>query len=101
MRSRVEIENIEEMRRQEGIEDTELWKAIYTLRVGDFVRVTLVADTVPAARETLRVRITSIAPGALRGRLADQPAAGSLAKHRRGALLNFSPNHIHSITERS
>src|SRR5438132_202578 len=32
MRSTVQLENIEEMRRQEGIEDTELWKAIQALR---------------------------------------------------------------------
>ena len=43
MRDRVRIENIEEMRLHEGIDDTELRKEIRALKVGDFVKLTLLA----------------------------------------------------------
>ncbi len=42
MRNPLHIENIEEMRRQQGIEDIELHEDIDQLRPGDFVKVTLV-----------------------------------------------------------
>src|SRR5207248_1333804 len=38
MRTTIEIENIEEMRRQEGIDDVELRGEIRGLKVGDFVK---------------------------------------------------------------
>ena len=41
MRNLVPIENIEEMRLREGIDDTELRKEIRRLKVGDFVRLTM------------------------------------------------------------
>ena len=45
MRNPVEIENIEEMRRREGIDDVELRSEIRDLQVGDSVRLTLMTGT--------------------------------------------------------
>jgi hypothetical protein len=45
MRNPVEIENIEEMRRQEGVEDSELREEIRGLLVGHCVKLTLLAGT--------------------------------------------------------
>ena len=57
MNKGVEIENIEEMREQVGIDDVELREAVRGLRPGDVVRLTLVTAAAPAARETIRVRV--------------------------------------------
>ena len=45
MRNPVQIENIEEMRRREGIDDVELRSEIRDLQVGDSVRLTLMTGT--------------------------------------------------------
>ena len=91
----VEIENIEEMRRREGIDDIELRKEIRGLRVGDFVKLTIVAG--PTLFETLPVRITSIRGCGFRGKLAGKPASKGLAKLPDGATLVFTSAHIHSV----
>ena len=78
MRHTIVIENIEEMRRREGIDDVELREAIRGLRVGDFVRLRLqkrsdeygyvafTAFTLTGAPETLgRLRLVE----ALEGRI--------------------------------
>lgn len=95
------IENIEEMRRREGIEDVELREAIRGLHAGDLVKVTLLAGGAAAAGETLLVRITSIRGSAFRGKLADEPASLGLAQLRAGAPLTFTTAHIHSIPKGS
>jgi hypothetical protein len=46
MRHTVAIEDIEEMRRQEGIDDVELRKAIRGLHVGDSVKLTFLAGAI-------------------------------------------------------
>ena len=70
MRARVEIENIEEMRCRQGIDDVELREAIRGLRVGDVVRLTFLAGAGSSAGETLSVRVTSI-----RGNASGRPFA--------------------------
>ena len=94
MRRRVEIQNIEDMRRREGIEDVELREQIRGLRVGAFVRITLVAG---AAGETVLVRITSIRGDSFRGRLASSPTSAGLSGLRVGLALAFTGSHIHSL----
>jgi hypothetical protein len=96
MRHRVEIENIEEMRRQQGIEDAELRTAIRGLRAGQFVKLTLVASGAGAG-ETLPVRITSIRGTTFRGKLARGPVSGNLSSLKAGSLVAFTAAHIHSI----
>jgi hypothetical protein len=96
VRHPVEIEDIEQLRRQEGIDDTELREAIRGLRVGDLVKVTFL--TAPAsAGETLPVRITRIRGDAFRGELAGRPASARLSELRLGSPVTFTRDHIHSI----
>jgi hypothetical protein len=97
MRARVEIQNIEDMRRRAGIEDVELREAIRGLRVGAFVKLTLLAGEQGAAGETLLVRITSIRGDAFRGKLAGRPTSAGLSGLRVGLALAFTGSHIHSL----
>jgi hypothetical protein len=97
MRRQVEIENIEALRLQEGIEDVELRAAIRGLRVGQCVRLTLLTGATPSAGETLLVRITHVRAGQFRGRLTSRPASARLAGLRVGSPLAFTRDHIHSI----
>src|SRR5262249_6286003 len=97
MRHPVEIENIDELRRREGIDDVELREEIRRLQVGDHVKLTFLAGKNSFVRETLVVRITSIRGWTLRGKLADRPACSSLAQLRVGSLVTFTADQIHSV----
>jgi len=97
MRQSVEIENIEEMRRREGIEDVELQEEIRGLAIGDFVKLTFMAGTTSIVRETLLVRLTRIRGPSFRGKLATRPASAGLSKLRVGSPLAFTTAHIHSL----
>jgi hypothetical protein len=97
MRNPVEIENIEEMRRREGIDDVKLREEIGELRVGSLVRLTFLTGTAPLLGETLVVRITSIRKHAFRGKLARGPASTRLATLRIGSRVAFTTAHIHSL----
>jgi hypothetical protein len=97
MRDIVEIENIEELRRREGIDDAELHKDIRELRVGDHIRLTLMTGGNPFRSETVLVRITSITRTVYRGKLAKDPTALGASSLRAGSLVTFSRDHIHSI----
>jgi hypothetical protein len=94
----VEIQDIDTMRRREGIDDVALREAIRALKVGDFVKLTLLSGTTSA--ETVAVRITSIKGSAFRGKLADQPASSGLVTLRAGSALAFTTAHIHSLARR-
>jgi hypothetical protein len=78
MRDEVEIEDIDEMRRREGIDDIELRAEIRRLRVGDVVRLTFHAGTKPRVSQTLLVRVVRITGSKYRGKLvtgAQSPSA--------------------------
>ena len=90
MRNPVAIENIEEMRRREGIEDVELREEVRGLRVGDVVKLTLLSSTEPPAGETLLVRITRIRGPAYRGELAKRPSSNGLSGLRVGSPVAFT-----------
>jgi hypothetical protein len=98
MRKKVAIENIDEMRRQAGIDDVELREAIRHLKVGDAIKLTLVARS--GTSETLRVRITRIQGTAFRGKLTGKPASVSLSGLRDGSPVVFTTVHIHSIANK-
>ena len=101
MRTRIEIQNIEDMRRRAGIEDVELREAIRGLHVGDLVKVTLLVDAPNGSAETLLVRITSIRGDTFRGKLASRPTSAGLSGVSAGLVLVFNRSHIHSlVTER-
>lgn len=94
----IEIENIDELRLGEGIDDVELHDDIARLQVGDYVRLTFLGGS--SLRETLLVRITSIRGRQFRGRLASSAARPELLGLRPDALVNFTAGQIHSIATR-
>jgi hypothetical protein len=96
--SAIEIENIDELRRCEGIDDVELHEDIGRLRVGDHVLLTFLSGT--SLRETLPVRITSIRGEQFRGRLAGRAARPKLLGLAPDALVTFTAGQIHSIARR-
>jgi hypothetical protein len=96
MANPIEIENIEAMRRREGIEDTELREEIRGLRIGDTVKLTFQGG--PRTLETLLVRITWIRGSAFRGTLASEPSAAGLSSLRVGTAVAFTSAHIHSLS---
>lgn len=98
MKNAVEIENIEEMRRREGIDDVELRMEIRELKVGDFVKLTFLTGV--ASFETLLVRITSMRGSAFRGKLTGRPASTDLRKMGEAASIAFTAAHIHSLMKR-
>lgn len=91
----IEIENIEELRLREGIDDVELRIAIRGLAIGDFVKITFL--TGPKSFETLFVQITRIRGCAFRGKLAKTPVSVALSNLRAGSSVAFSSAQIHSI----
>ena len=94
----LEIQDIEEMRRREGIDDAELRLGIRGLKVGDFVKVSLLTGV--DSFETRQVRITSIRGSTFRGKLANQSAGARRRKPRDGTALAFTTAHIHSILKK-
>ena len=97
MRKPVEIENIEEMRLREGIDDVELRQIIRGLRVGDTVYLTFRAGTGSCTGETLSVRISSIRGCTFRGKLAQAPASPGLTALHIGSTIAFTTEQIHSL----
>jgi hypothetical protein len=93
----VGIENIEEMRRREGIDDVELRQAIRGLAAGDLVRLTFLGGGQPTAGETVLVRVTRVRGGAFRGELAQSPCSAGLSGLRAGSPVAFTAAHIHSL----
>jgi hypothetical protein len=95
MKGTIEIENIEELRHDEGIDDIELRASIRELRVGDLIKLTLLAAN--AAAETLLVRVTRIRGLAFTGTLTRKPLSRCLAELDIGQEIAFNSAHIHSI----
>lgn len=99
MQNGVEIEDIEELRRREGIDDLDLRKEIRRLVIGDHVKLTFVTGS--GEFETLRVRITSIRGYAFRGKLASSPASAALSNLQVGTAVVFTSTHIHSVLKKA
>ncbi len=97
MRLPFEIEDIDHLRRREGIDDVELHEEIRGLHVGDYVRLTFLVRDRLTTSETLLVRITRIQGEKLSGQLANRPISRGLAKLRMGARVSFAASHIHSV----
>jgi len=92
------IQDIEDMRRQCGIDDPTLRDQIRALRPGDIIRLTLLADAPLTTAETLRVRITSVRAGRFRGKLTSRPASPAFSSMEVGSLVAFTAAHIHSVS---
>jgi hypothetical protein len=93
----IEIENIDEMRRREGIDDIELHEDIGKLQVGDHVRLTFLSGT--SLRQMLKVRITRIRAGQFRGRLVGPVEPPALLGLQPDTFVTFTAGHIHSIVQ--
>jgi len=91
----IPLENIEELRREQGIDDVDLRMEIRTLKAGDFVKLTFVVGA--GAFETLSVRITSIRGSAFRGKLVKRPKGSRLSELQAVAPILFTTAHIHSL----
>jgi hypothetical protein len=98
MRNLVEIENIEERRRQVGIDDVELREEIRGLVVGDVVKLTLLNGA--KSFETVPVRITRTRGSAFRGKLASRTTSAGLSQLRVGSPVAFTAGQIHSVANR-
>jgi hypothetical protein len=101
MHSSIEIENILELRRAEGIEDVELRAAIRALRVGDVVKLTFQSNTTPCVSETLSVRVIAINGSKYRGRMVKGAKSNALSELRPRSIVNFAAAHIHSLAHES
>ena len=95
MSNRIRIEDIEGLRREAGIDDVDLRKAIGRLRPGDFVHLTFRAGT--CSPETLLVRVTTINSANYEGELAQSPLTASLQTLHIGSAMSFAATHIHSM----
>lgn len=95
MPSAIDIENIDELRRREGIDDVELHEDIGRLQVGDHVLLTFLSAT--SLRATLPVRITRIQADQFRGRLIGTIGRPELLGLRPNILVTFTAAQIHSI----
>jgi hypothetical protein len=91
------LEEIDALRRENGIDDVELRQEIARLLVGDQVRLTFLAGPGLPAPRTLRARITHIGDGGFRGRLVDAPAGRAPGALRRGMAIDFTAGQIHSV----
>ena len=97
MRPYIEIEDIEYLRRRNGIDDLKLQEDVRGLRVGNVVKLTFIAG--PRATETLSVRITSIGPTIFRGKLTKAPTVTGLSQLRLDSIITFTADHIHSLVK--
>lgn len=95
MKSPIDLEDIDSMRLQLGVDDVDLRDRIKQLVVGDCVRLTFLSTI--KGNHTLMVRITSAKNGAFRGRLLQVPVKMAPSALRVGILIPFAAEHIHSI----
>lgn len=94
MPTRLELENIDALRRDAGILDLELQQAVRRLRAGDHVRLTLLRRRHGPALATLLVRLTGVRGAAFRGKLVEARPPAGLAP---GTPVCFTSDHIHSL----
>jgi hypothetical protein len=95
----VKLENIEEMRRQQGIDDVELRKEIRGLKIGAVVKLTHLIGAGELAGEVFLVRITSIRGSKFRGKVTSQPASADPSELVVGSPVTFNTAHIHSVVK--
>ena len=97
MQNSLAIENIDELRLEQGIDDVELHNEIRALQVGGFVKLTLLTGVRGSVSETLLFRITDRKGSRFRGELAAAPTVSGLSGVGIGSSFTFSEAHIHSV----
>ena len=91
------IENIDEARKREGIDDVVLHDEIVRLKAGDHVRLSVSSDG--KQFEMVSVRITSVKGSALRGKVLEKPRSRSLGTLIAGSAMTFKAGQVHSIVD--
>ncbi|HEX3314791.1 MAG TPA: hypothetical protein VHR72_07875 [Gemmataceae bacterium] len=91
------IENIDDVRKREGIDDVVLRNEIVRLKAGDQVRLSVSSDG--RQFEMLAVRITSLKGNAIRGKLLDKPRSRGLGTLAPGSAMKFAASQVHSIVD--
>jgi hypothetical protein len=91
------IENIDEARKREGIDDIVLHKEIVRLKAGSHVRLSVSSDG--KQFEMVNVRITSVKGNALRGKVLEKPRSRSLGSLVAGSAMTFAAGQVHSIVD--
>ena len=99
MKSPIVFEEIEELRRRQGIVDAVLKVDIEHLQPGNKVKLSLQLDC--NGFETVVVCITSIHESIMRGKLVKKPKGLALRALDVGSFLSFQSSHIHSIVGRN
>jgi len=97
MQMSILVQNIEEMRRREGIEDEELRRDIRAMKIGDCVHLTLISNQRPMGSETVVVRVTRIDGSKYEGALLTRPLSKGLNTLPTDLALFFKREHIHSL----
>ncbi len=83
------IENIDELRLEQGIDDVELHNEIRALQVGGFVKLTLLTGVRGSVSETLLFRITDRKGSRFRGELAAAPTVSGLSGVAIGLIIHI------------
>jgi hypothetical protein len=94
------LEDIEAMRREQGIDDVELREQVRGLLAGDHVKLTFLIAGGPPAGETLPVRVVRVRGPSIRGELAARPTSRPLSRLRPGTRVTFTAAHVHSVVRR-
>ena len=98
MRTPVELEDIERLRLQAGIDDVELRLGIRGLRVGDYVNVTLLTGARSGTTSLVRITHISRMDGTIfQGRLVRSAGGNGRRTSRSRLPLTFTATHIHSL----
>src|SRR5262249_21295599 len=96
----VAIEDVQTMRRRQGMDDVQLRERTRGLRVGDLVKLIFLSAMEAYGGEPLLVRIPRIQGSAVCGRLVSEPTSAGLPGLRVGSPLAFSAAHIHAVPQR-
>lgn len=96
MRVDVELEDIEAMRLEVGIDDISLRDDIRALRAGDLVKLTAKVANRPPPGEPLLVRVTRVGARAFHGKLTH---AARLSRLAAGSAVRFTAAHVHSVVK--
>lgn len=97
MKRTFKLENIEQMRLREGIDDIELRESIRQLQIGDCVYVTFLDCSHPKRSKTVLIRLVAIHKNGFGGKLMQPLDALGPSDLRVGSLVTFRESHVHSV----
>lgn len=98
MRQTLQIENIDQLRLRQGIDDVELREKIGQLQVGDCVNLTFLKGAQQGASKTVPVQIVRIVKEKFEGKLLKSLGSLGPTDLKVGSMISFRRYHVHSIT---